>query len=131
MGCVMVLDDAKVVTRKIKSAVTDSVSEVRHDREKKPGVSNLIEIYGAVTATSIADVERQFAGKQYGAFKGDVADAVVEYLRPIQDRYARLAADPAEVDRRLARGADVADAIAEKVMARATRAAGLLPRPSS
>ncbi len=131
MGCVMVLDDPKVVTKKIKSAVTDSGSEVRHDRKKKPGVSNLIEIYGAVTATSIAEVERLFEGKQYGAFKGAVADAVVEYLQPVQDRYAQLAADPAEVDRRLGHGADIADAMAEKVIKRATRAAGLLPRPAS
>jgi tryptophanyl-tRNA synthetase len=130
MGCVMVLDDAKVIEKKIKSAVTDSGTEVRHDREEKPGVSNLIEIYGAVTATSIPDVERQFEGSQYGAFKAAVADAVVEYLLPVQQRYAELAADPAEVDRRLARGADVADAIAEGVMQRATRAAGLLPRPA-
>src|SRR5207237_2833581 len=91
MGCVMVLDAPEVVAKKIKSAVTDSGSEVRHDREKKPGVSNLIEIYGAVTATSIADVEREFEGKQYGALKGAVADAVVDYLRPVQERYAQLA----------------------------------------
>ncbi len=131
MGCVMVLDDPKIIAKKIKSAVTDSGSDVRHDRAEKPGVSNLIEIYGAVTDTSIADVERAFEGKQYGAFKGAVADAVVEYLRPVQDRFAQLAADPAEVDGRLARGADRADEIAEKVLQRATRAAGLLARPSS
>ncbi|HYL53051.1 MAG TPA: tryptophan--tRNA ligase [Acidimicrobiia bacterium] len=131
MGCVMVLDDPTVIAKKIKSAVTDSGTEVRHDRTNKPGVSNLIEIYGAVTGTPIAEVEREFQGKQYGGFKGAVADAVVEYLRPVQDRYAQLAADPAEVDKRLARGADVADAIAEKVLKRATRAAGLLPRARS
>jgi tryptophanyl-tRNA synthetase len=119
-----------VIEKKIKSAVTDSGTEVRHDRAEKPGVSNLIEIYGAATATSIPDVEREFEGSQYGAFKAAVADAVVEYLRPVQQRYAELAADSGEVDRRLARGADAADAIAEAVMQRATRAAGLLPRPS-
>ena len=127
-GTVMVLDDPKVITKKFKSAVTDSESEVRHDRENKPGVSNLIEIYGAVTGRSIPQVEREFAGQQYGAFKTAVADAVVEYLRPVQERYAELYANPDEVDGRLARGADTAAALAESVMARVTRATGLLPR---
>jgi tryptophanyl-tRNA synthetase len=119
-----------MITKKIKSAVTDSGSEVRHDRTEKPGVSNLIEIYGAVTGKSIADVEREFDGLQYGAFKGAVADAVVEFLGPVQERFAQLSADPGEVDRRLAAGADAAEKLAEHVMQRASRAAGLLPRPS-
>jgi tryptophanyl-tRNA synthetase len=129
MGCVMVLDPPKVIEKKIKSAVTDSGSEVRHDRDEKPGVSNLIEIFAAVTGKTIVDVEHEFEGKQYGAFKAAVADAVVEFLRPVQTRYEELAADPAEVERRLEHGADVAEGIAETVMARAARAAGLLPRP--
>ncbi len=128
MGCVMVLDAPKVIEKKIKSAVTDSGTEVRHDRVEKPGVSNLIEIYAAVTASSIADVEREFAGKQYGAFKTAVAEAVVAFLQPVQKRYEELAADPAAVDDRLARGAAIADSLAEPVLARASRAAGLLAR---
>jgi tryptophanyl-tRNA synthetase len=127
-GCVMVLDDPKVITKKIKSAVTDSGSEVRHDREEKPGVSNLIEIYGAVTKQSIAQVEQAFAGQQYGAFKTAVAEAVVEFLRPVQERYADLAANPEEVDARLARGAETAAGLADAVVARTIRATGLLPR---
>ncbi len=130
-GTVLVLDTPKAIEKKIKSAVTDSGSEVRHDREGKPGISNLIEIYGAVTGKEIPEVEREFEGKQYGAFKAAVAEAVVEYLRPVQERYAQLAADPAELDRRLALGADAAEAIAEPVLNRAARAAGLLPRPRS
>ena len=97
-GTVLVLDDPKAIVKKIKSAVTDSGSEVRHDRDEKPGVSNLIEIYGAVSARTIAEVEREFEGKQYGAFKGAVADAVVEFLRPVQERYHALMANPDEVD---------------------------------
>jgi len=128
-GCVMLLDPPKTIEKKIKSAVTDSGAEVRHDRDEKPGVSNLIEIHAAVTGTTIADVEREFDGQQYGAFKTAVAEAVVECLRPVQERYAALERDPAEVDRRLARGADTAEAIAEGVLGRATAAAGLLPRP--
>jgi tryptophanyl-tRNA synthetase len=129
-GTILVLDDPKAIEKKIKSAVTDSGSEIRHDRDEKPGVSNLIEIYAAVTGASIAEVEREFDGKQYGVFKVAVADAVVEFLRPVQARYAELAADPGEVQRRLAVGADAATALADPVLARATRAAGLLPRRS-
>ena len=87
---------------------------MRHDRENKPGISNLIEIYGVVTGTSIPAVEKEFEGQQYGAFKSVVADAVVEFLRPVQERYAALEADPAEVDRRLALGADAAETKAER-----------------
>ena len=101
---------------------------MRHDRDAKPGVSNLIEIHGAVTGP---DDRRGRAGVRrggYGQFKVAVADAVVEYLRPVQERYEQLTADPAEVDRLLAIGADNAAAIADPVLARATKAAGLLPR---
>jgi tryptophanyl-tRNA synthetase len=128
MGCVLVLDPPKTIEKKFKSAVTDSGSEVRHDRAEKPGISNLIEIYAAVTRKSIPDVEREFEGSQYGAFKTAVADAVVSCLEPVQKRYAELADDPAEVDRRLAVGATAAEEIAEGVLDRASRAAGLLRR---
>jgi tryptophanyl-tRNA synthetase len=129
-GTILVLDPPAVITKKIKSAVTDSGSEVTYDPANKPGVSNLLEIYAATSGTPIAKAEAEFAGSGYGAFKAAVADAVVECLRPVQERYAQLDADPGEVDRRLARGADEADAKAEEVLARATRAAGLLPRTS-
>jgi tryptophanyl-tRNA synthetase len=113
-GTILVLDPPKTVEKKIKSAVTDSGSEVRHDRDAKPGISNLIEIYGAVSGHSIADVEREFEA--------------VEFLRPVRTRFEELAADPGEIDRRLGVGADAAEALAEPVLARACRAAGLLPR---
>jgi len=128
-GTISVLDPPQVITKKIKSAVTDSGSDITYDPEHKPGVSNLLEIYASMTATPIPEAEAEFAGKGYGAFKQQVADAVVEALRPLQERYAELEADPAEVDRRLARGADDAEEMAEAVLGRATRAAGLLPRP--
>jgi tryptophanyl-tRNA synthetase len=128
-GTIIVLDPPKTIEKKIKSAVTDSGSEVRHDRDAKPGVSNLIEIYGAVTGLSIAEVEREFDGKQYGPFKAAVAEAVVEFLRPVSTRFQELAANPDEIDRRLAVGADAAEALAEPVLGRASLAAGLLPRP--
>jgi tryptophanyl-tRNA synthetase len=129
-GTISMYEDAKAIAKKIRSAVTDSETEVRHDREEKPGVSNLIEIYAAVTDATIPAIEKEFAGQQYGAFKAAVADAVVEYLRPVQERYAELEAHPEEVDRRLALGADIAEAKAESVLGRAMKAAGLLPRPT-
>ena len=104
-GTIGVLEDPKAITKKIKSAVTDSDTEVRHDRDAKPGVSNLIEIYAAVTGSTIAAVEKEFGDGGYGTFKVAVAEAVVEYLRPVQERYEALAADPGEVDRLLAVGA--------------------------
>ena len=127
-GTISVLEDPKAITKKIKSAVTDSDTQVRHDRDAKPGVTNLIEIHAAVTASTIADVEKEFGDGGYGTFKTAVAEAVVEYLRPVQARYEALAADPAEVDRLLAVGADTAVGIADPVLARASKAAGLLPR---
>ena len=128
-GTILVLDPPKTIEKKIKSAVTDSGSEVRHDPENKPGVSNLIEIYAAVTGHTFAEIEREFDGLQYGGFKVAVAAAVVEFLEPVQRRYQELAADPGEIDRRLGVGADAAEALAEPVLERACRAAGLLPRP--
>jgi tryptophanyl-tRNA synthetase len=127
-GTIGILDPPKTIEKKIKSAVTDSGSEVRHDRSGKPGIANLIEIFGAVTGATIADVEKEFDGKQYGVFKVAVADALVEYLRPVQERYAQLVAEPGEVERRLRTGADAASALADPVVERAKRAAGLLPR---
>jgi tryptophanyl-tRNA synthetase len=127
-GTIGVLEDAKAITKKIKSAVTDSDTQVRHDRDAKPGVSNLIEIHAAVTGSNIATVEKQFGEGGYGTFKTAAAEAVVEYLRPVQARYEELAADPGEVDRLLSLGADAATEIADAVLARASKAAGLLPR---
>ena len=127
-GTIELHEDLKSVVKKIKSAVTDSETEVRHDREAKPGVTNLIEIYGAATGKTIPAIEQEFAGQQYGSFKAAVADAVVECIAPVRERYLELMANPDEVDERLARGADIADAKAETVLARAMSVSGLLPR---
>jgi tryptophanyl-tRNA synthetase len=127
-GTLLVLDDPKVITKKVKSAVTDSGAEVRYDPTEKPGISNLLEILAAVTERPIPKVEAEFAGSGYGAFKTAVADAIIESLRPVRERYETLAADPAEVERILSEGAEKAEAIAAPVMTRVRRAAGLLPR---
>ncbi len=127
-GTLLLLDPPEVASKKIKSAVTDSGTDVRYDPAAKPGVSNLIEIMAGVSDRPIPEVEATFAGMGYGAFKAAVAEAVVEYLRPLQDRYAQLSADPGEVARLLAVGAEKAEALAAAVLARVRRASGLLPR---
>ncbi len=107
-GVVRMIDPPDVVRKKFKTAVTDSGTEVRHDPDEKPGVSNLIEIMAVVTGSSIAEVEARFDGQGYGAFKEGVAEAVVELFAPIQQRYEELRADEAELRRLLARGAEKA-----------------------
>jgi tryptophanyl-tRNA synthetase len=109
-GVVRMIDSPDVVRKKFKTAITDSGTEVRHDPDEKPGVSNLIEIMAVVTGSSIAEVEAQFDGQGYGAFKEGVAEAVVELFAPIQQRYEELRADEAELRRLLAQGAEKARA---------------------
>jgi tryptophanyl-tRNA synthetase len=107
-GVVRMIDEPDVVRKKFKTAVTDSETEVRHDPEEKAGVSNLIEIMAVATSTSIGEIESQFDGQGYGRFKEAVAEAVVELLVPIQERYRELRADEAELSRLLAVGAEKA-----------------------
>jgi tryptophanyl-tRNA synthetase len=126
-GTLLLLDSPDVVVKKIKSAVTDSGTEVRYDPANKAGVSNLLEIQAAVTGRPIPEIESEFEGSGYGSFKSAVADAVVDALRPLQEAYKKLEADPAEVDRQLAVGADKARSISGPVLQRARTAVGLLP----
>jgi len=127
-GTITLLDDPAAITKRIKSAVTDSETEVRFDPAAKPGVSNLLQILAATTGRPIPELEREFASGGYGPLKAAVADSVVEFLRPIQERYSELAADPGAVTAQLALGAEKAEAMAGKVLERARRATGLLPR---
>jgi tryptophanyl-tRNA synthetase len=107
-GVVRMIDPPDVVRKKFKTAVTDSGTEVRHDPDEKPGVSNLIEIMAVATGSSIAEVEARYDGQGYGAFKEGVAEAVVELFEPIQQRYEALRADEGELRRLLAHGAEKA-----------------------
>jgi len=127
-GTITLLDEPGAITKRVKSAVTDSETEVRFDPAAKPGVSNLLQILAATTGRPIPDLERELDGNGYGPLKATVADAVVEFLRPIQDRYRELAADPGAVRTQLAMGAEKAEAMSSKVMERIRRATGLLPR---
>ncbi|MFM8267823.1 MAG: tryptophan--tRNA ligase [Ilumatobacteraceae bacterium] len=122
-GLVNLLDAPDVVMRKFKRAVTDSGSDVRVDRDAKPGVTNLLEILAACTGTDANVLAEQFG--QYGPLKAAAGEAVVELLRPVQTRYAALIADRAELSRLLRLGADKARAVASATLARAHAAIGL------
>jgi tryptophanyl-tRNA synthetase len=105
------------VRKKVRSAVTDSGSEVRYDPEEKPGISNLIELMTVVTGDSIQDVEARYDGSGYGQFKSDVADEIVALLEPIQARYAEVRGDQVELERLLAMGAEKARALSGPTLA--------------
>jgi tryptophanyl-tRNA synthetase len=126
-GKLLMLDPPDVIRRKFKRAVTDSGSEIRHDWETKPGVSNLLEILHGVTGETIPALETSYTGKGYGHLKLDVAEAVIEHLTPIRERHAALMSDPAELDRLMAIGASRAREIAAPVLADAKARMGLLP----
>ena len=124
-GTVLVLDDLSVTEKKFKKAVTDSESEVRYDREQKPGVSNLLDILSAITQTQPEVLAEQY--HQYGPLKSDTADAVISILKPIQERYFELANDPAETQRLLELGSQKAAETASQTLSRAKKNIGLLP----
>jgi tryptophanyl-tRNA synthetase len=125
-GTVFILDEPDVVAKKVRSAVTDSGSEVRRG-DGKEGIANLIDIHSAVTGKTPEDVESEFDGSGYGDFKGAVAEAVVEYLSPVRERYGALRADEAGLESRLAVGAEKARAIASETLADVREAMGVGP----
>jgi tryptophanyl-tRNA synthetase len=125
-GLILLLEDLTSVEKKIKRAVTDTDSEVRYDPATKPGVSNLLELFGAATGRSPQELAEQYT--QYGPLKADTAEAVVELLRPIQSRFAELAGDPGGTAQVLAKGAAKAESTAADTLARAQHNIGLLPR---
>jgi tryptophanyl-tRNA synthetase len=124
-GVINLYDDPETILRKFKRAVTDSETDVRYDREHKPGVSNLLEVQAAATGRTPEEIASGYT--QYGPLKVDTGEAVIELLRPIQARYRELLADPGELAALLAKGADKARAVASKTLARAYDAIGLLP----
>ncbi|MBX5469267.1 MAG: tryptophan--tRNA ligase [Thermoleophilaceae bacterium] len=123
-GTILVLDEPRAIEKKVKSAVTDSGSEVER-RPDKPGISNLIEILAAVRGVAPEAVEAEFEGSGYGAFKQAVAEEVVEYLRPVRERYEQIRPDEAELERALREGAEKAHAISHEIVADARRKMGV------
>jgi tryptophanyl-tRNA synthetase len=129
-GTVYVLDPPDVLRKKFKSAVTDSDREIRHDRETKPGVSNLLEIYAVVQGMSITQAEQAFAeARGYGDLKTAVGEAVVGYLAPVRESYEALRADESELESILRDGADRARAIAAETLVGVRAAMGVGPVP--
>jgi tryptophanyl-tRNA synthetase len=115
-GTVYVLDEPNAIKKKLKSAVTDSGTEIRTGPDK-PGISNLIEIMAVVQGKKLAEVERDFASARYGDLKVAVGDAVVGYLAPVRERYLELRNDEAAIEAILAAGADRARVIARETLA--------------
>ncbi|HJC00676.1 MAG TPA: tryptophan--tRNA ligase [Candidatus Flavonifractor merdavium] len=129
-GCVFLMEKPEDIMRKFKRAVTDSDTErcIRFDREAKPGVSNLMNIYSAITGKSYEEIEREFEGKGYGAFKPVVGEAVVELLRPIREETQRLLADKAYLEGVYRAGAEKASYVAEKTLRKVYKKVGFLAR---
>ena len=125
-GTVLVLDPPKEIEKKIKRAVTDTDGEVRYDREAKPGIANLLSILSVCTGESPELLAGRYT--QYGPLKTDTAAALIEFLRPVQQRYGALSDDPGYVRDALQKGADKAQAVAAKTLDRAKRNIGLLAR---
>jgi tryptophanyl-tRNA synthetase len=115
-GIIEMLDDPRASAKKIRSAVTDSGGEVRYDVEEKPGISNLLTIYSALTARSIPDLEAEYAGRGYGAFKTDLAEVVVEFVTPFRERTLELLDDQTHLTDVLRRGVEQAGAVAEATL---------------
>ena len=113
---VSIIDDAKKIEKKIKSAATDSGSEIRFDAENKAGISNLLTIYSVLSGQDVAQLEKNYEGKMYGHFKGDLAGIVVETLKPVQERHAQLMSDKGELERILKVNRDRAAERANKTL---------------
>ena len=129
-GCVFLMEKPEDILRKFKRAITDSDTErcVRFDPQAKPGVSNLMQIYSAVTGKSMETIEAEFDGKGYGAFKPAVGEAVVELLRPIREETERLLADKGYLESVYRAGAEKASYVAEKTLRKVYKKVGFLAR---
>jgi len=125
-GTVMVFDPPEVIEKKLKRAVTDPQTNVRFDPEHKPGVSNLLTILAVSTGRSPEELADEYT--EYGPLKSDTASALVEFLRPVRERYEELSKDPGETERILKLGAEKAQQVAGATLARAKEKVGLLPR---
>jgi tryptophanyl-tRNA synthetase len=125
MGTVGIFEDTTSIAKKLKRAVTDSENDVRFDFDTKPGVSNLLSILGAATERDPETLADEY--HQYGPLKNDTAEAIINLLEPVQHRRAALLADPAELDRIIARGAGKASEVATVTVQRAKDAMGFLP----
>lgn len=129
-GCVFLMEKPEDIQRKFKRAITDSDTEncVRYDPANKPGVSNLMAIYSAVTGRTYEEIEAEFAGQGYGKFKPAVGEAVIEALRPIREEAARIMADKAYLESVYRAGAEKASRVAEKTLRKVYKKIGFVAR---
>ncbi|HBK03572.1 MAG TPA: tryptophan--tRNA ligase, partial [Clostridiales bacterium] len=129
-GCVFLMEKPEDIQRKFKRAITDSDTEncIRYDPENKPGVSNLMSIYAAVTGKTYAQIEQEFAGCGYGKFKPAVGDAVIEHLRPIREETGRILKDKAYLEKVYKEGAEKAGFVAEKTLRKVYKKVGFVAR---
>ena len=116
-GIIEMLDEPQKSAKKIRSAVTDSGSEIRFDEAEKPGISNLLTIYSSLTGRAIEDLEKDYDGRGYGDFKKDLAEVVVEFVTPFRDRTLELLADRAQLDAILRSGRERAEEVAQRTLA--------------
>jgi len=123
---ISILDEENVILKKFKSAVTDSEAKVCY-REDKPGVSNLMTIYAAITGKNMDAIEAEFAGKGYGDFKAVVGQTVADELKPIRERYKELMSDRKALEALMKEGAEKAEHIARKTLSKTQKKLGLLP----
>ena len=129
-GCVYLMDSPDDIMRKFKRAITDSDTEhcVRYDRANKPGVATLIDIYAAVTGKTYEQIEVEFEGKGYGAFKPAVGEVVVELLRPVREETVRLLGDKAYLECLYRSGAEKAASVAQRTLRKVHKKVGFIPR---
>jgi len=125
-GLVELLDEPKVSAKKIRSAVTDTGREVAYDPEGKPGVSNLLVIFSALSGRALAELQASYEGRGYGDLKSDLADELLAFVTPVRKRVSAYLADPAELDKVLAKGAERARAVAAETVARVYDRVGFL-----
>lgn len=128
---VAIIDDAKKIEKKIKSAATDSGSEIKFDMENKPGVSNLLTIYSVLSGKTIASLEKDYEGKMYGHLKVDLAEVVIQKLKPAREKYEELMKNRDYLDQLLLAGAENAAERAEATIKKVYDAVGLIKRRSS
>ena len=129
-GVIDMLEDPAIIAKRIRSAVTDAGREIRFDEAQKPGVSNLLRIFAALSGRSIEALVADYDGRGYGDLKKDIAEIVVDAATPYRDRTLALLADPAELDRILAEGAEKARDVAGATLARVYDRVGFLPGKS-
>jgi tryptophanyl-tRNA synthetase len=129
---VRLTDEPDEIRAVIRRATTDSGREIIFSEQpEKAGVNNLLEIYELFTQKGRPEIEASFAGKGYGQLKAEVAEVVIEGLRPIRERYRQLISDPAELDRLITQGAERARAVAGPKLEEVKRKVGFIPSPST